>query len=408
VAEVSSIVRDRRRAFGVVAVLAISVALVWAPVSFGAGDPIATGTFNFKLSGGFKHQLKRNGVKLKPKHFKIKSGSSLDPTTGAATIKLGKIIFKKGGKKVVYGSARAKLGRKGNIKGSSGKLFSLKGGKVTRNGFGATVTGVKAKFLKSAAKKINKALGLHSVHPGSAGSLTVSEQPQTVEVLSGEATVAPDARLPAGSGTVASKLVGHCIDPFVGLAILPPATVGAGKFHFPVTGGTISPAGNDGVINTGGGVRLQNGNVGAPLGSFQPTDCPDVAPGTSTSTSYVETTNLSANLLLNNIQSSALIGGTNPGCWSTNNPPGCGVIPGEKGIAITQSLNPSGETVTADPNARQVKVSGVTITNNATSSLVLNGVFPLAGAPSNPSFGGGDQFADGDIFGKADLTVNVR
>src|SRR5205085_5349949 len=134
-------------------------------------------------------QLKHNGVKLLPKKLKIKGGSSLDPTTGAGTIKLGKITFKKGGKKVIYGNAKAILGSKGRISGSGGKLFRLSKGTVARNGFGARVSGVKVKLLGSAAKRINKKLGLHSLHGGSAGKLTVDEQPQTVQIISGTAFV---------------------------------------------------------------------------------------------------------------------------------------------------------------------------------------------------------------------------
>jgi hypothetical protein len=78
-------VGNRGRALGVVIALAMVGALLSVQTAFGAGDPVASGTFAFKFSSGFKHQLKSNGVKLKPKKLKIKSaGSSLDPITGAA------------------------------------------------------------------------------------------------------------------------------------------------------------------------------------------------------------------------------------------------------------------------------------------------------------------------------------
>jgi hypothetical protein len=44
------------------------------------------------------------------------------------------------------------------------------------------------------------------------------------------------------------------------------------------------------------------------------------------------------------------------------------------------------------------------ISNNATSTLVLNGLFPNA---TNPHDGSKD-FADGDLFGTANLTLEVR
>jgi hypothetical protein len=407
VAQVTSIVRDRGREIGIVVILVVSVALLSAPTAFGAGDPVASGTLSFKRSSGFKHQLKSNHVKLKPKAFSIKVGSSVDPITGAGTLKLGKITFKKGNKKVVYGSAKATLGAnggKGNIKGSGGKVFSLSGGTVARNGFGATISGVKVKLLKGAAKKINRKLELHSLHKGSAGSLGVAEQPQTVQIVSGEAIVTPDARLAAGSGTVASKLVAHCIDPLAGVTVIPPATTtGPGApFHFPVNGGTVSPAGNDGVLQAQGGVRLLNGKSGAPLGGLQPASCPAVAPGTSTSTAYLEQTNLATNLALLNIQADVFLGGTSP--------PNVLGGPGPKGVAIGQVIDGSNIKVDdANPTTHHIKISGALIKNNAVSSLTLNLFFPLAGTPGGGgAVGGPDPFADGDIFGTAVLDVTVR
>ncbi|MEK6251243.1 MAG: hypothetical protein AABM43_04730 [Actinomycetota bacterium] len=401
-AQVTSIVRDRRPEIGIVAILAVSVALLSAPTAFGAGDPIASGTFNFKRSSGFKHQLKSNHVKLKPKAFSIKAGSSVDPITGAGTLKVGKITFKKGHKKLVYSNVKATLGAnggKGNIKGNNGKIFSLSGGTVVRNGFGATVSGVKVKLLKGAAKKINRKLGLHSLHKGSAGSLTVAEQPQTVQVLSGEAVVAPalPSFLGGPANAVASRLIDHCIDPAGGVVTIAPATVAglAQPFHFPITGGTVGPTGTAGVLQAAGGVRLQNGKSGptAPFGGLQPASCPAVVPGATTSTSYLDQTNLAPNLELLNIQANVLLGGTSP--------PNVLGGPGDKGIAIGQSLDVSNATVSSDASAKTVKISGGVIKNNAVSSQTLNLFFPNAAGNAN-------NFADGDIFGTATLTVTVR
>jgi hypothetical protein len=262
------------------------------------------------------------------------------------------------------------------------------------------------KLLKGAAKKINRKLGLHSLHKGSAGSLGVAEQPQSVQIVSGEAIVTPDARLAAGSGTVASKLVAHCIDPLEGVVVIPPATTAgaAQPFHFPVNGGTVSPAGNDGVLQAQGGVRLQNGKsgAGAPLGGFQPASCPAVAPGTSTSTALLEQTNLATNLALLNIQSDVFLGGTNP--------PDVLGGPGPKGVAIGQVIDGSNIKVDdANATTHHIKISGALIKNNAVSSQTLNLFFPLAGTPGGGgAFGGPDPFADGDIFGTAVLDVTVR
>ena len=399
-AQVTSIVRNRGRAFGIVMALAMSGTLVVTSAAFGAGDPVGSGTFNFKRSSGFKHQLKRNHVKLKPKVFSITTaGSSVDPITGAATLKLGKINFKKGNKKLVYSNAKATLGAngaKGNIKGSTGKLFSLSGGTVVRNGFGATVSGVKVKLLKGAAKKINRKLGLHSLHKGSAGKVEVAEQPKTVAIVSGEAIVTPNASLTPGTGTVASKLASHCIDALSGVTVIPPATTAgaAQPFHFPVNGGTVSPAGTDGVLTAQGGVRLANGK--GTLGVLQPASCPSFAPGVGTSTAYLDQTNLATNLGLLNIQADVFLGGTNPPIVLGG--------PGPKGVAIGQVIDASNLKVDdANPTTHHIKISGALIKNNGTASQTLNLFFPQP-SPPTPS----QEFANGDIFGTAVLDVTVR
>jgi hypothetical protein len=395
VAQVTSIVRDRGRAIGIVAILVTSVALLSAPTAFGAGDPIASGTFSFKLSSGFKHQLKINHVKLKPKAFSIKAGSSVDPITGAGTVRLGKITFQKGNKKVVYSSVKATLGANGgtgNIKGSTGKVFSLKGGTVARNGFGATISGVKVKLLKGAAKKINRKLGLHSLHKGSAGSLGVTEQPQTVQIVSGTAYVDVPASDLSDKTSLTGKLSAHCINPGNGASAIAPATLTLGppsppappgtlaRFKFPVAGGTISPAGNDGVIQQQGGVHLANtlGGIGCP-------------PAGSTT---IDQKDFGVNLALLNIQADVVFGGTIPGNFLGG--------PGDKGIAIGQVIDPAGVTVSANPTTHTITVDGGTIKNNATAAQTLNALFPRT--TSDP----GDDFANGDRFGRATVTVTVR
>ena len=375
---VTSIVRDRGRTIGVVAVLTAAVALVSVPAALGAvdGDPIGTSTFTFKLSGKFKKQLKKNGVKMKPKKLKLTKGD-VDPTTGAADLRFGKVTFKKGHKKVVYSNIKGSM--PGKLKGSSGALFKLTSPTVARNGFGADLTGVKVKFLKSAAKKINKKLDLHSLKPATAGSFGLAYQPETVKILGGTAQVT--GSLAAGS-VVLKLLTAHCGNiP----APIPPATAALPNTFFPVGGGTISPAGTSGVVQQQGGVRITNSTSGG---------C------ASSPTASVVQSDFAVNLALQNIQAHVNIESARALCGGTADT--CPPFTGDKGIAITQLADPAGATVTANPSNHTISVNGATIKINEVSAQTLNGAFPRVSA--NPA----DDFASGDVFGTSNLTVTVR
>jgi hypothetical protein len=364
---------------GLLIALLLVVALVFAPTALGAGDPVASGSFHLKLSRSFSNQLRRNGVAMKPKVFSIEQGS-IDPTTGTGTLTLkGKLRFKHGHKKVVYKNVRATLGANGVLKGGGVKLFNLTGGTVVRNGFGADLSGVKASFRKGAAKKINKRLGLHSLHRASAGSLSVSEQPQTVEVTGGNVHVVPDPTLTAGSGTVASKLLAHCINFISGnTAITPAVKNGPGNtpsYDFPVIGGTISPDGADGVVDQAGGIQIANGGVGGSCAS-------------STGVT-LQQTNFANNLLSNYISSHVVIAGSVP-------------TVGDQGVVIGSNLDASNATVSANPDQHWVTVNGTVIRINKGSALVLNQTF------AQPSYDASKEFVSGDLYGTVDLTVTTR
>jgi hypothetical protein len=114
----------------------------------------------------------------------------------------------------------------------------------------------------------------------------------------------------------------------------------------------------------------------------------------------LETTELAPNLALANVQSHVVFGGTSPGCNFNPNPPNCAVFGGDKGIAIGQTLDLTGATVSADPTAKTVSISGGLIKNNALTSQVLTGLFPDAS--------GTHPWADGDKFGVPTLNVTTR
>jgi hypothetical protein len=357
---VTSIARDRGRAIGVALALAILAALLLAPLASGAADPIQSGKLTLKLSSSFKKQLKKNHVSMKPTNFTI-NGGTLDPATGAGTVNLkGKLTFKKGGKKVVYSKLKATLGKNGNIKGKAGKVFSLKGGKVTRNGFGANITNVKLKFLKSAAKKINKSLGLHSLKQGNAGKATANNvQPSEVTLVSGTSTLSPDF------GTFA-KFANHCVDPTgtgstgtPGIAPVAPATAIAGPaFQFPVTGGTVGLTGQSGAIQGAGGIQItQNINV-----NVSGSNCNLVVGATP---NVLTQDQLVVDLNSKQVQAHIVIANT-----------GQAALDGDKGTAFIGTIDLSGAQVTTDAATRHITIKNAVAAFNATSALVLNGVFP--------------------------------
>ena len=157
--------------------LAALAALVLAPAAMAAGDDVKSGSLRIGISGSFAKQLKSNGVTMTPKAFPIAEGS-VNPLTGGGEVGLkGRLRFRHDGEKVIFRQLTATLpgeGKSGYLKGTGRrrfglparnptKLFSLRGGKVTRNGFGARITGTRVKFLPAAAKRINKKLGLHSL-----------------------------------------------------------------------------------------------------------------------------------------------------------------------------------------------------------------------------------------------------
>jgi hypothetical protein len=381
---VTSIARNRGRALGVVIAMAMAGALVVSSAAYGAADPVSSGKFTLKLSGGFKNQLKHNGVKMKPTKFTI-NGGTLDPTTGAGTVNLkGKLTFKKGAKKVVYSKLTAKLGSKGSLKGKAGKVFSLKGGSVVRDGFGADIKNVKLKFLKSAAKKINKKLGLHSLHQASAGKATASNvQPSTVTLVSGTSELTPNA-------TTFGKFPAHCVNPTPGtggifpiapatpnLATTPPST------DFPITGGSLSPAATSGTVIAAGGIDIHK-NINVPTGATIPR-C-DQLP-----VSDLKQTDLTLDLNTKQVQAHVVIAGT-----------GNTALDGDKGTAFIGTIDLTGATVTANPSTRKITITNAAAAFNATSALVLNGAFPCngdSGFSMTAGCAGPSAFVAGDPIG---------
>jgi hypothetical protein len=410
----------RRRELGALTALALAAALAAAPAALASRDPVASGSFSLTLSRGFKKQLARSGVLMTRTALPIRTGA-IDPIAGSGSLALGgKLRFKRAGKFVAFTNLSAELGPGGVLIGKKARghrvqLFGLRGGTVAREGFGAKISGVEASLLPSAVKQVragllrdraNQARPKLALRAGLAGSLAVSVKPQTVEVTGGEMQITPG--LPTSAGTVASKLSNHCINLFPDgvLAGLPsgpqgvapatqdsftigpgPTLTGSGTLHLPVTGGTISPVGTAGVINQAGGSTLTSTSDSL-FGLF---GC--------TTTNTVRQTDFSTDLLRGTASAHVVVSG----------PPA--PLGGDHGTVVTENLDISNATVSADPAAHTVTVSGIKVTINKASALDLNQTFQqpiynIFHQPINPD--PNMELIAGDVIGVATLSATVR
>jgi hypothetical protein len=373
---------------GSIAALSLALALVLPGSAFGAGDPVAHGSLTLNLSPGFRKQLNRNLVSMKPRSFSIASGS-IDPIAGQGSVTLkGKLTVKHGRDKVVYDKLSAKLGPNGWIKNRKLKLFSLNGGGSTRNGFGTEIAGIRARFVNSAARNISKKLDGHSLRAMAAGKAAVSEQPETVQVIGGSLHFVPAADATVGSGTLVSKFQPHCVQGLTGVTAIAPGIknppLNTPSFDFPVTGGTIGPAGTDGVVNQSGGIQVVNQRTGGGV----PSSCNSQPVNLAT----IQQTNFADNFARNTISSRVVITG----------PPS--PLGGDRGTSIGLNMDTGNATVSADPIAHTITINGTVVRINKATALGLNQSFPQPLSTYNPSM----EFVAGDLFGTIDLTVTTR
>lgn len=355
-------------------------ALTFAPAAFAAGDPVASGTLRVEPGDAFKRQLSRNHVHLhlNAGSFAIASGS-IDPTTGAGSLRLrGSMIFKHGKERLRFRKLAATLGPSGgSLKSGHTRLLGLGAGSVSRNGFGAEVEGIDLRLPRTFARKLRKAFDLRSLRPGAAGSAAVSEQPETVQIVSGTADVTPAS----GAGSIASKLAAHCVDLSTGITPIAPGTQPGGPgttLFYPVAFGTISPLGAAGVIQQTGGVQIANGGSGLPSG------CP------TSNTLTMGIKDFSIDLQSREATAHVSIRGS-------------GSPFGDLDAQISFPINVSGAFIWADPTALAIATRGSAIDLNALAATMLNTVLPQP-SPADPSL----EFAAGDRFGGASLTVQVR
>ena len=393
--DVTQPVKARGTMLSVVAlVAALAVSLVLAPFASAASDPLASGTTTITLNKGLFKKLKKSGtkvLKVSPGAVKARkatlpvSGGSLDPTNGQGLVEHGGGIKFKHGKK----SAVVKLielntstsALKAKVAGKNMKLASLSGVSSARNGFGANVTVGTMKLTGGAAKQLNKKLGftgkLKKKAPfkgGKALGAAFSEtQPKTVTVLAANnanllTSLATDIKL----AKVGIKL--ETVAPATEPVPIPPP-----EYAFPISGGTIAPAGNGGIVQTSGGLKLKQVFVPGEVETTMTLSAIYVDLGAQTATVEVTVESIGIDPKLNL---------------------------GPLGRSSIANLSMTGATIKSDPSARTVSIENASASLQAVTAETLNSVFvgPFEAITKTPS----EKFVEGDPLGTFSLTAQTQ
>jgi len=245
---------------------ALFALLAFAPFAQATPDPVASGKTVVTLNKGWTKYLKTFGIKIqKVGNTKVKgakatfkvSGGEIDPTNGLGTLNLaGGLKFKAGKKSatvkgMVLNTGKSSLTAK--VSGKKVKFATLKGLSYTRNGFGVNVNLKNMKLTGAAAKQLNKKTGYAKGKPKpflggkKIGKSSSESQPSTVAIIP--------------SGNVAfnanQDLLLKLKDVETNASVIAPTTEkGLGDYELPLTGGTISPTGTAGQVQTAGGLLL--------------------------------------------------------------------------------------------------------------------------------------------------------
>jgi hypothetical protein len=376
--DVTQPVRARGTMLSAVAlVAALAALLALAPFASAASDPLASGTTTLTLNKNLLKKLKKSGVKVikvSPATLKVRtvtlpvSGGSLDPTNGQGTVEQsGGIKFKHGKKsavvkELVLETTTSSL--KAKVAGKKMKLASVSGVSSARNGFGANVTIGSTKLTGKAAKQLNKKLGFTGKQKKKApfkggkglGSGLSETQPKTVTVLAtGKATLTPNA-------VTLGKFASKGVNPLTDIKPINGAEVVAGPaFAFPISGGSLSPTASAGTLQTSGGLAIE--------------------PGAGLKTEF---NNLFADFGTKVVTAEINI---------TPSPPG----PGDLKRSSIADIDMSTGTVSSDPSARTITVTGVTAKLQEVAATTLNTVYP-----------GGVDFVPGDPLGTFSFTAQTQ
>jgi len=270
-----------------VAIVAAAVAamLVLAPLASAASNPIAKGTTTLNVNSGFNNKAKKAGIKItavKPATLKgtkatfTVTGGSVEPTTGAGTVThSGGLKIKWGKKSIALKAFEINTTAKSLTATAGGKkvkLATLGGVSSARLGFGNSISAKSVKLTKAGANALNKALTPKptkvKVKVKKNGKTivktkTVKTQPAfKANMVLGKTTteVEPttDNVLATGTLTYAgdSGLFTKLADVGVKVETISPTSVSGTTYSSGISGGTISPLGTSGQVNSAGGIKL--------------------------------------------------------------------------------------------------------------------------------------------------------
>jgi hypothetical protein len=375
--------RDKRKGplAAVVVGLVLLVCLDLSATALAGPDQLKGGTVVLQLRGS-------NGLKLKPSSLNLPiTRGAVDPVNGMGSVEV------RGAFRVRNGKAKTKVTITGvTFGGSSGsgsiaakvgkskKLISafatLRGGTVSRDGYGARIQGVSASLASKGAKALGR--GVKAGLP--LGTVSVTTIPQTIEVLpGGELTLVSPLSL-------VTKLEAHCIDGLnvldPGVTAIAPATLNplnlAGpQFTFPIVGGTFAPDFSDGRIIGAGGQLIKKNN--GPLSNLNCLGNTNPPVGTS-----VTQTDFEVEFNLNSLSANVTL------------------PTGPIGLASAGDLHLTPANHSFDPATGMVTLTDVPVTFAFLTASTLGLVFPNVSGDAN------NDFAAGDPLGTVSLTAKVR
>jgi hypothetical protein len=384
------------------AALATFALLALASSAFAGQDELKGGSVVMQLKSS-------HGLKLKPRSLTLTiTGGAIDPIDGSGTAQVSggfKARRSKGKGKTKVKITSLTLGAnggQGSIVAKVGKDFvnnfgTLRGGTVTRDGWGAKIENVAVSIAGKGAKALNSAFSPRKRKGASKSArsrvkagqslgriLTMTTVPLSVEVVpgTGEMALHTDAM-----GPFVSKLPSHCIDPLPtgsppGVVPVAPATnsglLGT-DYHFPVAGGSIAPDFGAGELFTAGGQTITKNSTAL----VTPSACTTSAPPTG---SQLTSTDLSVTFNQSLLRAIATI-------------PSGTTLP----RAPLADIDFSTGTRSVDPSTKTVSIIGATVKLASLAAPLLNQTFPRASASAS------DDFATGDLIGTIDVTgVKLR